>query len=182
MHTQQSEAEADFAAQGGRAGDPPAAMVGSTHAQGGISAEQRWEMIAALAYRRYEQRGKISGDPVADWLEAEKEVDRALSEQHAAGSAEGAKNVFLRRLSTLLSECQVQLEDLGAKAKAASATLRRKYDPQLAVATEKYEAARGKFVEIREHTHEAWGHLKDGAEKAAQEMRIAVRELASLIK
>jgi hypothetical protein len=182
MHTQHNEAQADFTAQGGRAADPPAAALGSAHAQGGISTEQRWQMIAEVAYRRYEQRGKGCGDPVTDWLEAEKEVDSALSEQHAAGSAEGAKSVFLRRLSTVLSECQAQLEDLAAKAKVANAALRRKYEPQLAVATEKYDAARGKFVEIREHTHEAWVHLKDGAEKAAQEMRIAVRELASLIK
>jgi hypothetical protein len=182
MHTQHNEAQADFTAQGGRAADPPAAALGSAHAQGGISTEQRWQMIAEVAYRRYEQRGKGCGDPVTDWLEAEKEVDSLLSEHGAAGSAESAKSVFLRALSTVLGECQAQLEDLGAKAKAANAALRRKYDPQIALAVAKYEAAHGKFVEVREHTNGAWGHLKDGAEKAALEMRIAVRELASLIK
>jgi hypothetical protein len=182
MHTLQNEAEADFAGQRARAGDPRAAMPGSAHASGGISAEQRRQMIATAAHRRYEQRANASGDAVTDWLEAEKEVDSLLSEHGAAGSAESAKSVFLRALSTVLGECQAQLEDLGAKAKAANAALRRKYDPQIALAVAKYEAARGKFVEVREHTDGAWGHLKDGAEKAALEMRIAVRELASLIK
>lgn len=44
---------------------------------------QRRRMIAEAAYYRAEQRGFEGGDPVADWLEAEAEVDAHLgSAQH----------------------------------------------------------------------------------------------------
>ena len=44
-----------------------------------VSAEQRQSMIAESAYRRAERRGVEGGDPVADWLESEKEVDALLA-------------------------------------------------------------------------------------------------------
>lgn len=44
-----------------------------------ISAEQRLAMIAEFAYLRAEQRGFHMGDPVADWLDSEREVDELLS-------------------------------------------------------------------------------------------------------
>lgn len=43
-----------------------------------ISAERRRSMIAEQAYLRAERRGFESGDPIADWLESEKEVDALL--------------------------------------------------------------------------------------------------------
>ncbi|HLF12927.1 MAG TPA: DUF2934 domain-containing protein [Gammaproteobacteria bacterium] len=36
-------------------------------------------MIAEFAYLRAERRGFRAGDPIADWLESEKEVDALLS-------------------------------------------------------------------------------------------------------
>ena len=39
----------------------------------------RHEMIAVEAYLRAEQRGFQGGDPVADWLDAETEIDSALT-------------------------------------------------------------------------------------------------------
>jgi hypothetical protein len=44
-----------------------------------VSAEQRRGMIAEAAYRRAERRGFDGGDPVADWLESEREVDVLMS-------------------------------------------------------------------------------------------------------
>lgn len=154
------------------AADPPAV----------VSLEERHQMIAAAAYRRYEQRAGAPGDLLNDWLEAEREVDRSLWEQGAtlAERIGDAKSVFLRSLSALLAESQAQLESLASKAMAANAMLRRKYEEQRPLAAAKCEVARGKLAEIRAHTGGAWGHLKDGAEKAAHEMSIAVRQLTSL--
>jgi hypothetical protein len=45
-----------------------------------VTAEYRRAMIAESAYLRAERRGFQGGDPVADWLESEKEVDRMLSQ------------------------------------------------------------------------------------------------------
>jgi len=44
-----------------------------------MSADQRHAMIAESAYRRAERRGFEGGDPFADWLESEREVDALLS-------------------------------------------------------------------------------------------------------
>jgi hypothetical protein len=43
-----------------------------------ITPECRHQMIATAAYYRAEFRAFQDGDPVADWLEAEAEIDRAL--------------------------------------------------------------------------------------------------------
>lgn len=45
-----------------------------------VSAEEREKMIAQAAYLRAERRGFMGGDPVADWLEAEMEIDSMLSQ------------------------------------------------------------------------------------------------------
>jgi hypothetical protein len=43
------------------------------------TADERYSMIAEAAYLRAEKRGFKGGDPAADWLEAEREVDSALA-------------------------------------------------------------------------------------------------------
>ena len=48
-----------------------------------ISQEQRLGMIAETAYFKAEKRGFSGGDPVADWLAAESEVDALLSSNSA---------------------------------------------------------------------------------------------------
>jgi hypothetical protein len=60
----------------------PSALSGVSSAQKGraISGEERHRLIAEVAYYRAEQRGFIGGDPLADWLEAEAEIDRRLHE------------------------------------------------------------------------------------------------------
>ena len=44
----------------------------------GITEAQRREMIAMAAYLRAEQRGFAGGDPNADWLAAEAEIEQRL--------------------------------------------------------------------------------------------------------
>jgi len=145
----------------------------------GVSAEKRREMIAAAAYRRYEARGRASGDELGDWLAAENEVDGSL---RTASESESGRTAVLRRLAAVLSECQIHLEELRTKAKTASSAMQSKCEKQLATANAKYATAHERLVEIREHADGAWGHLKDGAEKAAHEMTVAVRQAASLFK
>ena len=48
-----------------------------------ISADQRHAMIAETAYLRAAARGFSGGDPVADWLASERDVDALLSDIHA---------------------------------------------------------------------------------------------------
>lgn len=49
-----------------------------------ISPERRQEMVATAAYLRAEQRGFGPGDPLDDWLMAEREVDILLAERAAS--------------------------------------------------------------------------------------------------
>lgn len=44
-----------------------------------ITSEERHRLIAQAAYLRAEKRGFQNGDPEQDWLEAEKEIDAALT-------------------------------------------------------------------------------------------------------
>ena len=46
-----------------------------------VSPEQRREMIEEAAYFRAERRNFQGGDPVADWLSSENEVDELLSQR-----------------------------------------------------------------------------------------------------
>jgi len=43
-----------------------------------VSTEKHQNMIALAAYYRAEQRGFLEGDPVADWLEAEAEIEQLI--------------------------------------------------------------------------------------------------------
>lgn len=46
-----------------------------------VDVEERNRMVAEAAYFRAERRGFAGGDPVADWVEAEAEVEASLQEQ-----------------------------------------------------------------------------------------------------
>lgn len=54
------------------------ALGGPVH----MSPEERYRLVAEAAYLRAEQRGFNGGDPTADWLAAEAEIDAALSRRH----------------------------------------------------------------------------------------------------
>lgn len=56
----------------------PAARAGVKKSAGPISTEQRRQLIAEAAYFRALSRGFAGGDQVADWLDAEREVDQSL--------------------------------------------------------------------------------------------------------
>jgi hypothetical protein len=43
--------------------------------KGNISPMERWKMVAEAAYYRAQKRGFIGGNPIDDWMEAEREID-----------------------------------------------------------------------------------------------------------
>jgi hypothetical protein len=47
-------------------------------APAGVTAEERYQLIAVAAYRRAEQRGFTPGAELEDWLAAEAEIDGML--------------------------------------------------------------------------------------------------------
>lgn len=65
------------------AGKRTAAARTAPHpAKGKVSPEQRYCMIAEAAYYRAERRSFSGGNPLQDWVEAEAEIDRLLSQPH----------------------------------------------------------------------------------------------------
>ena len=64
-----------------KAATPPARSRAKAPATAAVSvsAEQRRAMIAEAAYMKAAERGFCGGDPVADWLESEREVDALLT-------------------------------------------------------------------------------------------------------
>ncbi|MFW2405304.1 MAG: DUF2934 domain-containing protein [Gammaproteobacteria bacterium] len=44
-----------------------------------LTPEQRYRLIAEAAFLKAESRGFVGGDPVEDWLAAEKEVEDSLT-------------------------------------------------------------------------------------------------------
>jgi hypothetical protein len=56
----------------------PGAKAAVKKAARPVSTEQRRQLIAEAAYFRALSRGFAGGDPVADWLDAEREVNQAL--------------------------------------------------------------------------------------------------------
>lgn len=70
-------------------------------AQGRVSADERWRMIAEAAYYRARARGFQGGNPGEDWLAAEAEVDRRLAGDagnDAPASAANDEQAAYRRL------------------------------------------------------------------------------------
>jgi hypothetical protein len=59
--------------------------------------EEKHRMIATAAYYRAQKRGLSDGDPVADWLEAEKEIE-ALSQKADGADTNGHENEAYRRM------------------------------------------------------------------------------------
>jgi hypothetical protein len=86
----------------------------------GISREERHRMIAETAYFMAQERGFTGGDPVADWIEAERRVDRQLLavasarlvERLESSVAAAAKNLrsIKRRVSTLAADTRSELK------------------------------------------------------------------------
>jgi hypothetical protein len=58
-----------------------------------VSDDQRHAMIAESAYLRAAARGFTGGDPVADWLASERDVDALLSDGHEKPSRDDVQDV-----------------------------------------------------------------------------------------
>lgn len=93
--------------------------------------EQRYFMISEAAYYRAECRGFQGGDPVADWLGAEAEIEAMLRGNSEPGKEKTAKEAFQEKLETQLRDWDKKLDSLKEKAKEAKADLRHDIEAQL---------------------------------------------------
>lgn len=77
-----------------------------------LSPEERRRRIEQAAYFRAQQRGFISGDPVEDWLAAEREINRLLPSPQQQKQELAAYTKLRERVRHLLGETK---ETLGAE-------------------------------------------------------------------
>jgi len=79
-----------------------------------VSAEERRRLIAEAAWNRAVARSFANGDPMTDWLEAEREIDARLNSNDESWLArlEG-------RLATVRQEFKALKNKAGPRAKAA---------------------------------------------------------------
>lgn len=134
-------------------------------------AAQRRRMIAEAAYFRAKARGFTGGDPAADWLAAEREIERQLN-GHGHES-------LLKTLETQLSAGKERLaaikSTVAGKRKAVKAELKKdveKLDDKLDSLEKKLEA-------LKERGEKATKKAKQQAEKIGEEISELVQRLAN---
>ena len=140
-----------------------------------VDPDLRQQMIATAAYYRAERRGFDGGDPSIDWCEAEMEVDQILQ-----GSTTDDKD--MAQLEALLTEWDVQFEELKNKIVKAKAQTRTEYQKQLHAIADKRSMITGKLKDLRQHTGEAWSDLKSAIEHAWDEIRQETEHITSRLK
>ncbi|HUW36865.1 MAG TPA: DUF2934 domain-containing protein [Rhodocyclaceae bacterium] len=143
---------------------------------------QRDQMIAVAAYFRAERRGFLGGDPNADWLEAEAEIDRVLRSVPDIEPGGSPKQFFQEKLEAQIKELDGNIEGLKLKTRALKAKTRAEYEKQIEALADKRDELHERLLELRRRSEGAWEDLKDGAERVLAEMREAVDHIASRFK
>lgn len=143
------------------------------------AAASRREMIAVAAYYRAEHRGFAAGDPAADWLEAEAEIDR-LFETDVGDAA--TRQSFQRALAEQLKDWDAMLAEWRQRAAESKGKARSEVQKQLDAFAQQRELAEQKLFELRAHSGEAWQNLKEGVDRAWQEMRSTMDRIAARFK
>lgn len=134
-------------------------------------ATQRRRMIAEAAYYRAKARGFTGGDPAADWLAAEREIERQLNGHGADGWLKTLEN----QLSTGKERLTAMKSTVAGKRKAIKAELKKdveKLDDKLDSLEKKLEA-------LKERGEKATKKARQQAEKVAEEISELVQRLAS---
>jgi hypothetical protein len=134
-----------------------------------VNEDQRRQMIAEAAYFRAERRGFIGGDPVADWIEAEAEVDervRAIEQAHV-----------LQCLDDGLVSATKKLATLKRKTSSLTSGARAEIQREVAALTELRDSLRTKVEEFRELGAQAGQTAMRQAEKKWDELSDAMRRL-----
>lgn len=134
-----------------------------------ISAEQREQMIAEAAYLRAERRGFNGGDPVQDWIEAEREVDARLQRARSRLSVE--------QLEAQLASANDKLRALAKKTAAMTADAREEWQKDLDKLAQLRDRFEKRLEELREKTGESAAKAAEHAERVWGELSDAMQKL-----
>ena len=92
-----------------------------------VSAEERQRLIAEAAYFRAQQRGFAGGDPLDDWLDAERQINQALPGPRQQKEELAAYEKLRKAVGKILAETRdtVNAETLKQAFDKATAELRK---------------------------------------------------------
>lgn len=139
-----------------------------------VSAHRRREMIAEAAYYRAEKRGFTGGDPVADWVAAEAEVDALLNGASAPRAAPKKKRTAVKvdaAPQRIMQELAERLEEAAGAATSRLAALRRKLSRIKGEAREDFELDVERLAELRARVRASLKELSEQGENASREAR-----------
>ena len=139
----------------------------------------REQMIAEAAYFRAERRGFQGGDPFADWLSAEAQIDQLLQADEGHETRMADRGGFEERLKTELLQFEATLHSFKQAARKARGVARGEKEKLLATLSELEGRARQKLSEIHESGEAAWHDLRIGADSAWHELRQAIEAARS---
>lgn len=138
-----------------------------------VTPEERQKMIEEAAYFRARERGAEGGDPVADWVQAEADVDARLEQME--------HNAFLGRLEERLASAGDALaamkKTIARKRSAARAEWQEELE-KLVSLREKFEL---KVDDVRARGREAGNRLRKQAEELAEEISEEISELGQKV-
>ena len=92
------------------------------------------------------------------------------------------KEAYQKKFEAQLKVWDTKFDQLNAKAKVASADARIKYENELESLRSKRAAVHKTLAELGKRGESAWDDVKDGAEKAWEEMNKAMEKVAAHFK
>lgn len=129
-----------------------------------VTEDQRQQMIADAAYFRAQRRGFGGGDPVADWLAAEAEVDARL--RHADGG-------LLDGLDERLATVNERLATLRRKVSRMKVDAREEWQHDVEKLGKLRDSLKQRLEEIREHGE----HASEKAQQRAEALWAEISEI-----
>ncbi|HHT9126133.1 MAG TPA: hypothetical protein ACFYD6_10000 [Candidatus Brocadiia bacterium] len=92
------------------------------------------------------------------------------------------KDAYRQRLKTQLKEWSAQIDLLAAKAENVGADVKIKYTRELDKLRAKLREATEKVKELEEASGDAWGEVKETADKVWDDLKTGVASVASKFK
>jgi hypothetical protein len=135
-----------------------------------VSEEQRRQMIAEAAYFRAERRG-FGVDPMADWIEAEREVSERMRE------IENAQ--LLERFENGLVAASERVAALKKRLRRAASGARAEWHGDVEKLGELRDALRATVKELRAQGEHAGQRARQQAEKIWDEMSATMQRVST---
>jgi hypothetical protein len=141
-------------------------------------------MIAECAYFRAERRGFDTGDPVSDWLEAEREIDAMLSSAGRGdpGARDPERQAVQSKVELMRHEAEAALAGLRDEGHRLTAKARAELGRLLDSLAPLQERAARELGELQKSADGPWRALATGAEQAWAELAQAVEAARSRLR